>query len=1042
MHYWISKEQIMKRTTNIVFIFIQVFTLLFAVVSISQAASNAGHFPNSTTEKIDKTDIIVNGAIDLLAGSYDPMSPFYDPKFSVAVQKDIQQLLISNRSLILHDDFKQIIISLDKILKLNDSQDLNRNTLAKYLKQILRGMTPLADSTALKELLLAVTSIDKNLFTGDQSIIDGLILMSANNMYGQKRELSDINTSALRSLLFMIACSDFTPNLVIQGKDTGIPVLPLLDSPDHPLKEPGTVKEQTGNLAEWFIGEIVTAVRWGREGKIKFNGKYVYMDQFQAYDWLMFKKKYELSGVGYEPLKFEGIVGIISNPLVQSIMPAPLIDAFPAIIELGGGMTDAEYHGGQYNGFTKTSWRGRYGTAGKRHKLLALFIPIMEYWWDAKDAQGHQRIGDLIHMMVSLNEIPIADYIPLDRGDSPNPQATFRNDNHFVGKSVLKTIEDSKILSVTLRKHAPNDAGLALPALDLCFRVLNKLNSPNSVPEDYLRANPNFKGKTFLDVVFAELGNAASALQKRTNKSSANLIDQAFDLLFLPMEGEKNSIMDKLGAIVHVAAETTTDERFVANFRKDLGNLLDATEKLVATADIEQIIRSLNAVLSLNDNPDPQKNTLAKFASNALHGLAPISDGNTIKGMLIALSNLDAKAIKDMSRLNDDLMMSLTTNMYGQKMETAEIKTSQLRTLLFLMKTANVERNIVVAGLDSGIPMLGMVDSPDHPVNEPGTVKDQTINIAQWAIGEIVTAMQWGREGRIKLGDQYVSMDIFQAFDWVMYKKRYDLKLVGMKLMSFEGMAGMLSSRMVTPFMPQPIIDTFPALVDLGGGMTDAEYAGGFTNTSWKERYGTAGRRHKLLSIAAPLMEYAWSHKDANGKQRSGDLIQVLSGLNEAPLPPAYKELNNNPEATFRMDNYPSVIKALEESGLLVYLLRRRGETDIVVPALNLLITVVNKLNQKDSVPPEYKTHHPAFQGNTILDMLFAEMDIKGFKQKPEGSADLIQEVIDALFLTKPGEGTNAVGRLQTYLQRFVKHMNTKSGQLSQETQTKPGKKL
>jgi len=63
------------------------------------------------------------------------------------------------------------------------------------------------------------------------------------------------------------------------------------------------------------------------------------------------------------------------------------------------------------------------------------------------------------------------------------------------------------------------------------------------------------------------------------------------------------------------------------------------------------------------------------------------------------------------------------------------------------------------------------------PYKDPGTVKDQTVNMAQWAIGEIVTALRLGREGRIIIDGKPVIMDTFQSFDWVMYKKRYDLKI-------------------------------------------------------------------------------------------------------------------------------------------------------------------------------------------------------------------------------------------------------------------------
>lgn len=280
-------------------------------------------------------------------------------------------------------------------------------------------------------------------------------------------------------------------------------------------------------------------------------------------------------------------------------------------------------------------------------------------------------------------------------------------------------------------------------------------------------------------------------------------------------------------------------------------------------------------------------------------------------------------------------------------------------------------------------------------------------------------------------------MDQFQAFDWVMYRKRYDLKFAGIPLMSFDGMAGLLSSKLVQFFMPPEIIDAFPALVDLGGGMTDAEYDGGkydgFTDASWKERYGTAGKRHKFLAVVAPLMEFSWNNKDANGWQRSGDLIHVLAGLNEIPLPPAYQNLKkggtDNHDASFRKDDQPSVLKTVENTGLLVTVVKKRGENDFVAPAFDLLVTVVNKLNQKDSAPPDYRKNNPGFAGNTLLDVLFAEMDIKGYKQRPGDAGDLIQKSMDILFANNPeaAKNKNIVSRLQAYLRRLINHINTEN---------------
>jgi len=75
-----------------------------------------------------------------------------------------------------------------------------------------------------------------------------------------------------------------------------------------------------------------------------------------------------------------------------------------------------------------------------------------------------------------------------------------------------------------------------------------------------------------------------------------------------------------------------------------------------------------------------KRTTLAKFSYRALRGLAPISDGDTIKGMLLALASMDSKALRDVAKLNEDLTTVLTSNMYGQNLKTAELKTSELRT--------------------------------------------------------------------------------------------------------------------------------------------------------------------------------------------------------------------------------------------------------------------------------------------------------------------------------------------------------------------------
>jgi len=223
-------------------------------------------------------DMLIDAMITAMAGAHNPNSPSYDKEFAQATKSDLHQLFLSTRRLVQHEDFERLITGLDRVLALNNDHDPRRNTLAAFLRQVLKGAAPLGDADIMKGVLVTLASIDKSLFVGQDGIIAGLKMMSTNNIYGQKIAHADVTISALRALLFMIACADFQATLVVEGHDTGIKVLSLVESPDHPPLEAGTVSSQTTNIAQWFIGEIVTAIRWGREGNIKLNGAYVKME--------------------------------------------------------------------------------------------------------------------------------------------------------------------------------------------------------------------------------------------------------------------------------------------------------------------------------------------------------------------------------------------------------------------------------------------------------------------------------------------------------------------------------------------------------------------------------------------------------------------------------------------------------------------------------------------------------------------------------------------------------------------------------------------
>ncbi|HQP31508.1 MAG TPA: hypothetical protein PLB81_09280, partial [Deltaproteobacteria bacterium] len=576
--------------------------------------------------------------------------------------------------------------------------------------------------------------------------------------------------------------------------------------------------------------------------------------------------------------------------------------------------------------------------------------------------------------------------------------------------------------------HGTDDTGLAAPLLDLIIRVIAKMNTPQSVPAEYLRMNPGFQGDTLLDAVFAEISSAAASLS-RSSAAKDDPIEGVIDALFKPLPGRTESPATILEKIAFVTARAARDKQFVAVFKADLDRLVDASEKMLMSADLEKIYKGLDMILALNDDPDPEKNTLARFMKNAVSGIAVNMDEEDIKGLIMTMASIDQSAYQGRDGVSEGIVQLMERNMYGQVRATAEVKTCALRSLLFLLPQRSRIRHLTLAGIETDIPLPSVLDSPDHPENEPGTVKNITTDTTEWAIGEIVTAVRWGREGKITMNGRSVPLDQFQAFDWVMYKKRYTIHVAGMHLpfMSFDGLAGMLSSPLVPLILPAAVTDVLPAVFEVAGGMSDAEYASGamsgFTEESWKDRYGTAGRRHKLLALMVPLMEYAWNTRDEQGRPLTGALLKSLEGLNEIPLPPAYEPLKGftgkNPRATLRRDDEPGVLKTLQDSDLLVYVMQPRGDNDILLPAMNLFGLIVAKLSEKDS-GLIYREAHPEFTGNTLMDALLNEMSLRVNVAQSDTTQRLVDQVIKALFVPRSGDSVNLVSRMQGYIHRIV----------------------
>ncbi|MCX5849584.1 MAG: hypothetical protein NTW65_09060 [Deltaproteobacteria bacterium] len=943
------------------------------------------------------------------------------------IKDDLNSILDTSKMFVKQGDFGKTFTDMGAVLALNNNSDLQKNTLARFMKNALRGLAANTDIETIKGLIVAIASIDRSALQGKNSVSEGLIQPIERNMYGQLRKTADVKTSSLRSFLFMLKVSDINLNLKILGINTHIPLLYFLDSPDHPKGQPGTVSSTTKNLAAWSVGEIVTAQEWGRQGKIELDGKYATMDRFQALDWVLYKKTYRFKafGIPVPILKFKGLAGMMSSKLVQPFMPKNITDSFPTLVELAGGMTDAEYNNGKYDGFTTTSWKDRYGTAGKRHKLFALFGPIMEFYWKSPYPDGKLRVIDMVAMMAGLNEIDPSDYRPLNSlFGKYNAKATFRQDESPGAQTVMKTLEDRGLLIALLKGKGDDNGGMLGPALDLVIRLVSALNTKDSASEQYKKAHPEFKGNTALDVIFAEVQRIGF---KKDTELADRLIDKTITALFEIKKGESKNAVAQLQDLVLALGKAADDKAYMNFIRADLVKIIQAVQNLIYHDDLERVLPAFDKILALNDNTDLQRNTLARFVTRTLHAAAPLSDGATLKGLLLALLSVDKSAM-EAHGISEGVIYMAHHNMYAQKRETADINISQLRSFFFLIENADRNMPLTVNGKNTGIDLIRLIDSPDHPLSEPGTVRDQTTNIAQWYIGEMVTAIRWGREGKIMLNGRYVHMNQYQAYDWLLYKKRYQLAGIGRIPLNFTGVNGILNNDIVKSFLPPGAKDTVTTLSELGGGMTDAEYAGGsyngFTLTSWKNRYGTGGRRHKVLALFNPILEFLWNAHHPQGGQRSGDFVRLIRGMNEmsvADYQPLFKDGVSNRNATLRHDdqfNGKSVIKIIEDSRLLSIVSRSHGPNDngLLAPALDLLIRIVAKLNEKDSAPADYRKNNPGFRGNTALDVLFAEMKTRGFTSNSGDATELIEKVNKLLFVPQPDETQNLVAQVHGYV--------------------------
>lgn len=537
--------------------------------------------------------------------------------------------------------------------------------------------------------------------------------------------------------------------------------------------------------------------------------------------------------------------------------------------------------------------------------------------------------------------------------------------------------------------------------------------------EDFRLVMRKLNGLLDSDGKYADLHDRLGDIIDAAKKNKVN------NLTFGDMRDLVASLVDSLGETSEaeeddVSSSTVGKEEVVDNvtaalddlwndpaFREDLLIVLAEAGDLMAVenggdTDFGRILLVARQLLA-----PARRDNLRQFVTSALHGLAPSSDGETLEGLIERIAGTDTNqdGVLDTRQVYQEgigagLLMSVTRNMYNQDRRTAEVKTSGLRALMYMMQEANVVPHAQLFGanlLDLG-PVLGMMDSPDG-----GTVANVTTNMAEWTVGEVVTAMK-----------DHPDWTVYRAFDWVLYEKRYQMVLGSLPLMTFNGMVHMMTNDTIIALMTNQnallkmkpnlvgIIDPFPAFVELAGGW--APSGEGTKADAFMNRAGTAGQRHKLFGLFAPLMQYYW---DPNGDgnpadQRVGDMVKMLVLMNEIDCDAAqnpyidyslpYVALSSN-DASFKTDASGIFMKLIDggdqrDGGMLYYALRSHdGDSTkdgiLLDKALDLIVRIVFALDSEKYV---------LSNGETTFNYLLRKLDIQRMDEED------INDIVTALF--------------------------------------------
>ena len=447
---------------------------------------------------------------------------------------------------------------------------------------------------------------------------------------------------------------------------------------------------------------------------------------------------------------------------------------------------------------------------------------------------------------------------------------------------------------------------------------------------------------------------------------------------------QSKQIWDKAGTVLK---QTWKDD---PKIRSDAVSISNSFSQFIIAPGLDSTLAGFANVLSIDSD------VLKTFVTKALVGLSASSGSAAMNELVPYLATINRGDIPGIAK---GLKSALNCNMYGQKKASARVKISELRALMYMMQEAHSPNNVL-----NKLGIINLMSSPndtkDIAIYVQGfkPTKNYTTNVAEWTIGEVVSAIQYFKAAN--------KGDATAALNWVLYEKNYELlgfDILGKHFapIKYKGQVGMMTDDMMKMFREDNsisiaklmkaegvdgIIDPFPAFVELAGGKRDG------TEEAWKNSSNASGEpRHKLFALFAPLMQSAWENDIKKGEmKRTYGTVDMLAQLNEISHD-EYVSLTDKENATFVKDDKGVIMLAAENA--LATALNNNDSTEFLAPLLDLALTLVNKL---------YNTTGP-INNAPLLTSIVNDLNMQPSTSKTQG------ETITKLFVDKDENGKSLI---------------------------------